>query len=343
MARTVSIAAVQAPPLRIGTSLDVFARHLGEVMRENSGVEFVVFPELHLFGSEHEAPEKRNDLLESSAVVLDGPLISELGEIARTAGVWLLPGSVCERGPAGELFNTAVVFSPRGELVASYRKIFPWRPYEPYTPGNRFVVFDVDGLGRFGLSICYDAWFPEVSRHLAWMGAEVILNVVKTTTPDRAQEVVLAQANSIVNQTFTVSVNCAGPIGEGRSLIVDPEGAVLGASADSAPVVLVRTIDLDDVTHVRDTGTAGSNRMWSQFLPTDAGPAAPPPPARPTRGTPTPTPLPGGELAHPPGWRARNSDHGNFPGNFTTPRDVSGNHANRALASKGYRWWYDAS
>jgi predicted amidohydrolase len=269
MARTVRIAAVQAPPLPIGTPLDVFAEQLRRVLSDDPGIQFVVYPELHLFGPERADPDDRNDLLRSSAVPLDGPLMARLGEIARDAGVWLLPGSVCELGPAGELFNTAVVFSPRGELVASYRKIFPWRPYEPYVPGDRFVVFDMDGVGRFGLSICYDSWFPEVTRHLAWMGAEVILNVVKTTTPDRAQELVLAQANSIVNQTFTVSVNCAGPIGVGRSLIVDAEGAIRNASDDDAPAVLVETIDLDDVTRVREHGTAGFNRMWAQFLPSD--------------------------------------------------------------------------
>ncbi len=72
---------------------------------------------------------------------------------------------------------------------------------------------DLAGIGRVGLNICYDAWFPEVSRQLAWMGAEVILNVVKTTAPDRRQELVLAKANAIVNQVFVVSVNCAGPAG----------------------------------------------------------------------------------------------------------------------------------
>jgi predicted amidohydrolase len=178
---------------------------------------------------------------------------------------------VCERGLDDNFYNTAVVLSPRGELVASYRKIFPWRPYEFHTPGNQFVVFDIDGVGRIGLSICYDAWFPEVARHLAWMGAEVILNVVKTTTQDRPQEVVLAQANSIVNQTFTVSVNCAGPIGKGRSLIVDPEGAVLLASPDASVDVLSQTIDFEHVSRVRQYGTAGLNRMWSQFLPSDIG------------------------------------------------------------------------
>ncbi|WEO77401.1 carbon-nitrogen hydrolase family protein [Cryobacterium sp. SO2] len=274
MPRRIRIAAIQAPPLPIGVDLDLFAAQVHDLLQSDPGIEFVVYPELHLFGVESAetadpTSAERNARLRASAEPLDGPLMTRLGRIARDAGVWLLPGSVCEAGPAGELFNTAVVFSPAGELVASYRKIFPWRPFEPYDPGDRFVVFDVPDVGRFGLSICYDAWFPEVSRHLAWLGAEVVLNVVKTTTPDRAQELVLAQANSIVNQTFTVSVNCAAPVGEGRSLLVDPEGAVL-RSAGTEPETLVETIDLAAVSRVRGEGTAGLNRMWSQFLPTDS-------------------------------------------------------------------------
>jgi len=274
MPRSIRIAAVQAQPLPIGAPLDAFAADLNRVLKDSGGADLVLYPELHLFGSEEEAPERRNDLLRASAAPLDGPLVAGLGAIARGAGVWLVPGSVCELGPEGELFNTALVFSPHGELVASYRKVFPWRPYEPYDPGDRFVVFDIDGVGRFGLSICYDSWFPEVTRHLAWMGAEVVVNIVRTTTPDRAQELVLARANSIVNQTFTVSVNCAGPDGEGQSIVVDPEGAVL-AAAGVDPDVLYVTLDLGSVDRVRESGTAGTNRMWSQFLPTDASLALP--------------------------------------------------------------------
>ena len=162
-----------------------------------------------------------------------------------------------------------MTFAPSGELAASYRKIFPWRPSEPYVPGDRFVVFGLDG-STVGLDICYDAWFPEVSRHLAWLGAEVIVNVVKTTTPDREQEVVLARANSIANQVFTVSVNTASPIGRGRSLVVDPEGAVLAESTGDEETVLTLTLDLDQVARIREHGTAGVNRMWSQFRPGDA-------------------------------------------------------------------------
>ncbi len=183
--------------------------------------------------------------------------------------IWLVPGSICELSRDGELFNTALAFSPEGKLVASYRKIFPWRPSEPYVPGNEFVVFDIPEVGRLGLSICYDAWFPEHSRQLAWLGAEVILNVVKTTTPDRQQELVLARANAIVNQTFMVSVNCAGPVGQGKSLIVDPEGLVRTEAFSENPVVLTDVLDLGHVDRVRRFGTAGLNRMWSQYRPED--------------------------------------------------------------------------
>ncbi len=267
MTRTLRIAAQQAAPIPIGSNLSRFA---DEVYRLTDDADLIVYPELHLFGSETWPDAERTGQLQASAVPIDGEFVTELGGIARQAGVWLIPGSICERGEQGELFNTAVVFSPTGELVASYRKVFPWRPFEPYDPGDRFVTFDLDGVGRIGLSICYDAWFPEVTRHLAWMGAEVVVNIVKTTTPDRAQEVVLARANSIANQTFTVSVNCAGPIGRGLSLVVDPEGHVLAETDDAEPTLLLHTLDLDRVADVREHGTAGSNRMWSQFLPTDA-------------------------------------------------------------------------
>lgn len=268
MLRMVRIAGVQAEPRIIGAPLDDFERDVHNILAANEGVDILVYPELHLFGSDDTDIGVRNARLRSSSVPLDDPFVRRLGDIARSTGVWFIPGSICERGPEGQLFNTALVFSPEGDMVAHYRKVFPWRPSEPYDMGDRFVVFDIPDRGRFGLSICYDSWFPEVSRHLAWMGAEVVLNIVKTTTSDRMQELVLARANSIVNQTFTVSINCAAPVGMGQSIIVDPEGAVL-LEADDQPAILVQSIDLDEVTRVREVGTAGVNRMWSQFTTQD--------------------------------------------------------------------------
>ena len=185
MARTLTVAAVQAAPVPIGAAMDPFAAAVRE--QRDAGADLVVYPELHLFGTETWPVEESEERLRAASVPLDGPFVGDLCAIARDAGVWLVPGSVCERGEHGELYNTALAIAPDGTLTASYRKIFPWRPFEPYDPGDRFVTYSL-GAGRVGLSICYDAWFPEVTRHLAWMGAEVVVNIVKTTTPDRAQE-----------------------------------------------------------------------------------------------------------------------------------------------------------
>jgi predicted amidohydrolase len=268
MPRPLLIALVQAPPCPAGRPVSAFGAEVETLIAEQPEARLLAFPELHLCGVTGSRAE-RDEQLQASAEPLPGPRSQQLAALAGDLGVWLAPGSVCERGPDGELFNTALVFSPEGELVASYRKIFPWRPYEPYDPGDRFVVFDMPDVGRVGFSICYDAWFPEVGRHLAWMGAELILNPVQTTTPDREQELVLARANAIVNQVFVVSVNTAAPIGMGQSLVVDPEGHVL-AEAGAESTVLAMTMDLGQVARVREHGTAGLNRMWSQFTEHDA-------------------------------------------------------------------------
>ena len=264
MSRVLPIAVVQDSPRSSTEPVHRFGESVETLIRAFPQTRLVVYPELHLFGDAATHAE-----LNASAETLDGPRIGALAQLAGDLGVWLVPGSVCERGPAGQLFNTAVALSPQGQLAASYRKVFPWRPYEPFDAGDRFVTFDMPGIGRAGFSICYDAWFPEVTRHLAWMGAEVVLNVVKTTTCDRAQEVVLARANAIVNQVFVVSVNCAGPTGTGQSLIVDPEGLVRTSAAQADRTVLTDVLDMDHVARVRKYGTAGLTRPWQQFLPGD--------------------------------------------------------------------------
>ncbi|UQN08320.1 carbon-nitrogen hydrolase family protein [Deinococcus sp. QL22] len=265
MSRVLPIAVVQDAPRLPTEPLQKFSESVETLVRSFPQTQLLIYPELHLFGN---APGHAE--LNASAESLDGPRINTLAQLAGDLDVWLVPGSVCERGPAGQLFNTAVAFSPQGQLAASYRKVFPWRPYEPFDPGDRFVTFEMPGIGTAGFSICYDAWFPEVTRHLAWMGAEVVLNVVKTTTCDRAQEVVVARANAIVNQVFVVSVNCAGPTGTGQSVIVDPEGLVRASASGADCTVLTDVLDMEHVGRVRKYGTVGLTRPWSQFQPGDA-------------------------------------------------------------------------
>jgi formamidase len=239
-----------------------FERDVRTLRSTFDGLELVVAPELHLMAlrpllDEAGAPE------DELAVEVPGELTERLGALARETGLWLVPGSVYER--TGEaVANTAIVLSPAGELVASYRKCFPWQPYETSAPGTRTVCFDIDGVGRFGLAICHDGAFPEVFRSLAWQGAEAILQVTLTDTSDRDIETVVARANAYVNQVAVVNINAAAPVGNGRSLVVDAEGAVR-YEAGVAEEVLTAVLDLDAVARVRERGAFGINRLWDEM------------------------------------------------------------------------------
>jgi predicted amidohydrolase len=268
MARSLAVALAQYAPLADADPVAALHRQAAEILSATTDLDLIAFPEIHLFGG-CDTAEDANEWLKSAAEPLDGPRMRALSRVAADLGVWLIPGSVAELGDDGRVYNTEVVFDPKGELVASYRKVFPWRPYEAWSSGHEFVVFDMPGIGRGGLSICYDAWFPESTRSVAWMGAEFVVNVVKTIGSDRKQERILAQANAIANQVFMLSVNAAGPIGAGGSIVSDPEGTVVADLPTADPGLMTFVIDLDDVTRVRDVGTEGFNRMWSQMAADD--------------------------------------------------------------------------
>jgi len=242
-------------------ALEQFERNVRALRATFEGLQLVVAPELHLMALPpllgEEAP------LAQLAVDVPGPLTERLGSLARETGLWLIPGSVYELvGDA--VANTAVVLSPAGELVASYRKCFPWQPYETTQPGTSTVCFDIEGIGRFGLAICHDGAFPEVFRSLAWQGAEAVFQVTLTSTSDRDAETIVARANAYVNQVAVVNVNAAAPVGNGRSLVVDAEGSVR-YEAGAAEEVITAVLDLDAVQRVRERGAFGINRLWEEM------------------------------------------------------------------------------
>jgi deaminated glutathione amidase len=182
--------------------------------------------------------------------------------------LWLVPGSLYERD--GDLvYNTTPVINPRGEVVARYRKMFPFLPYEKgVTPGSEFVVFDVPEVGRFGVSICYDMWFPETTRTLAWMGAEVIVHPTMTNTIDRDIELAIARTNAAVNQCYFVDVNCAGRLGNGRSIVVGPDGGVMHQAGTGYEVIPVE-LDLGLVRRSRQRGLLGLGQVLKSFRDSD--------------------------------------------------------------------------
>jgi predicted amidohydrolase len=223
------------------------------VHRRFPWVDLVIIGELASFGPST-----------ALAQPLPGAAEARLCAAAARNGLWLVPGSLFEKR-AGRIYNTAPVIDPGGQVVARYSKMFPFLPYESgVTAGSEFVVFDVPRVGRFGLSICYDMWFPETTRSLAWMGAEVILHPSMTSTADRDAELALGRANAVFNQCYFVDVNVAGNLGVGRSAIFGPGGEPI-CLAGSGREILAVELDLQAVRTARTHGWLGLTQPPKSF------------------------------------------------------------------------------
>ena len=276
MTRLFGIAGVQMSvvPWDADATIDKMAQVSQTIGRSFPWVQMIVFHELcpsGLVQFSTRSPDR--ETWEKVWQPIPGRLSDRLCDLARRERRWLVPGSMYERD-GDETYNTSIVISPDGEIVAKYRKIFPWLPFEAETtPGDSFCVFDIPDVGRFGVSICYDMWFPEMIRTLAWMGAEVILHPTMTPTSDRELELVLSQSNAIMNQCYFVDINGVGPWGGGRSLIVDPDGRIL-QKAGMGETILTEILDLDRVHIAREYGTLGLAQTLKQLR--DSGIKFPP-------------------------------------------------------------------
>jgi predicted amidohydrolase len=188
-------------------------------------VSMVVFSELAAYGP-----------LTYYAQEIPGDFEREMQAMAKKYGIWLLPGSIFEKR-ADKIYNTATVINPQGEVVTRYTKMFPFYPYEVgVTPGHEFCTFDVPDVCKFGVSICYDMWFPETIRTLAVMGAEVILHPTMTGTIDRDIELSIARTMATVNQCFFFDVNGLDSGGSGRSVVCGPDGRILYSAGETEEI-----------------------------------------------------------------------------------------------------------
>jgi len=236
-----------------GDNLDAMEAGIDDVVRHFPWVDMVVLGELNGYGT-----DTRN------AEPMPGPFEERFAEVARRNGIWLVPGSIMQR-VSDQCFNTVPVFDPDGETVARYRKLFPWLPYEKgVSPGSDFCVFDVPAVGRFGLSICYDMWFPETLRTLTWMGAEVILHPSLTGTIDRDAEKCMVRASAAMFQCYFFDVNVAGPLGVGNSVVAGPGGELIHAAGGGREIFPLK-LDLNVVRDVRENGWHGLGRPLKSF------------------------------------------------------------------------------
>ncbi len=248
-----AIAGLQLQLSGHGNNLPRMRERLGYLMAVFPWVQMVVFSELAACGPSPKMAQPMPGLAEQA-----------FQEMAARYRLWLISGSHFELAE-GKVYNTLSVIDPEGRIVSRYRKMFPFYPYEAgVTPGSEFVVFDVPEVGRFGVSICYDMWFPETSRQLVSLGAEVILHPTLTTTIDRDVELAIARATAATNQCFMVDVNGVGDVGNGRSVVVGPAGDVLYQAGTSEELIPIE-IDLERVRRSREVGLRGLGQPLKSF------------------------------------------------------------------------------
>ena len=254
-----AITGVQMHVAALHDNVEGMRHRLDILMARFPWTQMVLFSELAPFGP-----------LPRVAQPFPNQVIDQFCVDARRHGIWLIPGSMFEKAPDGRIYNTSVVISPEGEVVATDRKMFPFRPYETEVEaGNEFCVFDVPVGWRFGLSICYDIWFPETTRQLTSMGAEVLLHPVLTGTTDRDAELAIARATAAQFQCYVFDVNGLGAGGVGRSVVIDPSATVLHQSAGQEDMFPVE-IDLDLVRRQRETGMRGLGQVLKSFRDREA-------------------------------------------------------------------------
>ena len=237
------------------------------------GAQLVVLQELHrsLYFCQTEDPE-RFDLAEP----IPGPSTAAFGNLARELGIVLVL-SVFERRAAGLYHNTAVVLDTDGEIAGCYRKMhIPDDPgYQEkfyFTPGDLGFEPISTSLGRLGVLVCWDQWFPEAARLMALAGAELLIYPTAIgydpQDTERQQQrqleawLTVQRGHAIANGLPLISVNrvgyepdpsdrSPGSVFWGNSFVCGCQGEVLARSGDEQDEVLTADIDLEHSERVR--------------------------------------------------------------------------------------------
>lgn len=237
-----------------------------------SGARLVLLQELHngAYFCQHE------DVAEfDRAEAIPGPSTARLGALAKRHGV-VIVGSLFERRAAGLYHNTAVVLESDGRLAGTYRKMhIPDDPgfYEKFyfTPGDLgFTPIDTS-VGRLGVLVCWDQWYPEASRLMALAGAELLLypTAIGWDPDDAASErnrqrdawVLSHRGHAVANGLPVLSCNRVGhepsPLGTagirfwGTSHVIGPQGEILAEANTDGAELLLHEVDLGRSEHVR--------------------------------------------------------------------------------------------
>lgn len=211
------------------------------------GSQIVVFPELWTSGY-----DLSNAALYAQS--LGSGIFAELAAQASQKNLFI-GGSLLEEH-TGHIYNTFVLFNPDGSAPFVYRKTHLFQLMHEgdwLTPGDRLVTADLSGV-KTGLAVCYDLRFPEMFRHYALEGVQLVLIPAEWPTQRIDHWNILTRARAIENQLFVAAVNRCGSGADGdyggRSMLVGPWGElILEAGADEC--LLTAAIDLDEIPRAR--------------------------------------------------------------------------------------------
>src|SRR5262245_62045694 len=238
-------------------NLDKTASFIKEAAKKGAGI--VCLQELFAYRYFAQTKDKKYfDLAEP----IPGLLSRFLSECAASNRVFLVGGSIYEKGDDGKLYNTTLIYDPKGNLTGKYRKMhIPHDPnyYEQYyfTPGDLGYVQAKAGKTVIAPLICYDQWYPEAARVNAIEGARIIFyptaigwfKELKRDEPFSARRWDDAmRAHASLNGIFTAAVNRVGREGDlrfwGGSFVSDPFGEVVARASRSREELLVVSLDM---------------------------------------------------------------------------------------------------
>ncbi|HTD29221.1 MAG TPA: carbon-nitrogen hydrolase [Xanthomonadaceae bacterium] len=247
------------------------------------GAQLVLLQELHngAYFCQHESVAEFD-----RAEPIPGPGTQRLGELAKQHRV-VIVGSLFERRAAGLYHNTAVVLESDGRLVGKYRKMhIPDDPgfYEKFyfTPGDLgFHPIDTS-VGRLGVLVCWDQWYPEAARLMALAGADLLLyptaigwdpgDAQPEKTRQREAWIISHRGHAVANGLPVLSCNRVGhepsPLSSevlrqaqderktgirfwGSSHVLGPQGELLAEAGTESPQLLMTQIDLARSENVR--------------------------------------------------------------------------------------------
>jgi predicted amidohydrolase len=219
---------------------------------KKQGADLVIFPELSVTGY------TMRDQLYELAETIPGPSTNIITNVARKAGIHIVSGipELSEKTQA-TIYNTAVLTGPHG-LIGKYRKmylpthsVFEEKRY--FRSGYEAVALDTD-IGKIGLIICYDIFFPEVSRLARLKGARLIVCISASPAIRRLFFETLTVARAIENTAFLAYVNLVG-IEDGLqfwggSRLIGPQGKVLAKAKYDQEDVVIGQVDYADMRSI---------------------------------------------------------------------------------------------